>query len=363
MIKVLNILSSLDGGGVEMMLTNYYNHFPNDNITFDFAVYGNKIGILEENLKRKGSKIYHLTPKKTNLFKNIKELINIITNEYDIIYCHQNFISWIPLFIAKCKKIKVWIVHSHGCNPPKGIIKRIYNSICRKLLFINATNFFACGKSASIWLYGKKWKEQYPKNVIIHNAINLDKFSFSSNIRAQLRKKYDVQDKICLFHAGRFSYEKNHKFLIDLISKMPNDKYCLILAGTGDLFDEIKDYSNKLNVKNVIFLGIRKDVNNFYSMADCFLLPSYHEGFPVTLVEAQMSGLKCIASTNVSSETKILSKTKFLSLNDLDRWIDEIKNIDTSDRKSEYEKLKNSGFDIKSESIKFYELLKELCKK
>ena len=107
-------------------------------------------------------------------------------------------------------------------------------------MFINATNFFACAKSASIWLYGKKWKEQYPKNVIIHNSINLDKFSFSSNIRAQLRKKYDVQDKICLFHAGRFSYEKNHKFLIDLISKMPNDKYCLILAGTGDLFDEIK---------------------------------------------------------------------------------------------------------------------------
>ena len=97
-------------------------------------------------------------------------------------------------------------------------------------------------------------------------------------------------------------------------------------------------------------------------MADVFLLPSFHEGFPVTLVEAQASSLKCIASINVSTETKLLDKTVYLSLSDLEKWVDEIKNVDITDRKTEKKILTRNGFNIKKEAEKFYELLKKICK-
>ena len=364
MIRILHVLSSLDGGGVESMITNYYYNFKNNDIVFDFAVHNPNIGILEKELKDRKSNIYHLTPKKTSLIKNIKELCSIINKEkYDAIYCHQNFISWIPLFIAKIKGVKVRIVHSHGCNPPKTLIKKIRNTIERLLLKTFATNFFACGIEASKWLYGKDWTEEYPKKVIINNAIDINRFSFNKDIRDKLRKKNNINDKICIFHAGRFSAEKNHKYIIDIYSKLPADKYCLFLAGNGELYNSIIDYSKRLNLKNIHFLGVRSDVNELYLMADLFLLPSFHEGFPVTLVEAQCSGLKCIASTNVSDETKMLKKTSFIPLDCINKWIEEIINIDIDDRRTETDALRNKGFDITIESLKYYELLRTICKK
>ena len=364
MIRILHILSSLDGGGVESMITNYYYNFKNKDIVFDFAVHNPNIGILEKKILEKGSDIFHLTPKKMSLIKNIKELYSIIDKDkYDAIYCHQNFISWIPLFIAKIKGIKVRIVHSHGCNPPKSIVKKFINTFERLLLNIFATNYFACGLEASKWLYGHKWKEEYPKKLIINNAIDINRFSFNKEIRDKLREKYKINNKICIFHAGRFSAEKNHKFIIDLYSKLQPDKYCLFFAGNGDLYDNITNYSKSLNLKNVNFLGVRSDVNELYLMADAFLLPSLHEGFPVTLVEAQCSGLKCIASTNVSYETKMLEKTSYIPLSDVNGWIEEITNIDIHDRRTERDALKNKGFDIKDESLKYYDLLKTICKR
>ena len=362
MKRVLNVLSSLDGGGVEAMITNYYYNFKGNNIKFDFIVHNPKVGFLESKLIKDGSSIFHVTPKKVSILKNFKELFSIIDkNEYDIIYCHQNFISWIPLFIAKIKGVKVRIVHSHGCNPSKKLLKKIVNIVERFLIKAFATNFFACGIRASKWLYGKNWSLNYPKNVIINNAIDIDKFSFDKNLRESLRKKFKLENKICLFHAGRFSAEKNHKFLIDLISKLDPEKYCLFLAGNGELYDDIIKYCNDLQLQNVTFLGIRTDVNNLYLMADVFLLPSFHEGFPVTLVEAQASSLKCIASTNVSTETKFLNKTKFLPLDDVDKWIEEINNVDIFDRKTENEILSDKGFNIKIESQKLYDLLIKIC--
>ena len=70
MIRVLHVLSSLDGGGVERMLYNYYTHMDRSRVHFNFVVHGKKIGILEEPLKKIGSVIYHVTPKKESLFKN-----------------------------------------------------------------------------------------------------------------------------------------------------------------------------------------------------------------------------------------------------------------------------------------------------
>ena len=92
MIRVLHIVSSLGGGGVESMLYNYYSNMDNEKIHFDFIVHGNNKGIIEEKVEAMGSLVYHVTPKKISFKDNMLDIENVIKNgDYNVVHCHQNF--------------------------------------------------------------------------------------------------------------------------------------------------------------------------------------------------------------------------------------------------------------------------------
>ena len=355
-MKILHILSALDDGGVEHMITDYYSNFPCNDIVFDFAVHGNKEGILEKKIIKMGSKIYHLTPKRSSFIKNFRELWNVIRKKnYDAIYCHQNYSSFLPLLIGLLKGIRIRVVHSHGINNSKGMYEKISKSIIK----LSATHFFACSNEAAKCLYGKKWKESFPKNVIVTNAIDVNRFLFSNYDRSLLRKKYNLNDKICLLHIGRFTYEKNHKFIIDILSKLSNNYY-LVLIGTGELKKEIIEYSKEKKVyERITFISPQKNIEKFYSMADIFIFPSIAEGFGIVSLEAQANGLPVLASTFVPNNTDF-GLIKYLPLNSIDVWINQIKksNRNIDDNKEVLYKIRNKGFCIKEEANKFYNLLK-----
>lgn len=355
MKKVLNILSALDSGGVETMITNYYYHFPKNDIIFDFAVHEEKVGLLENNLRKYGSKIIHLTPKHKGILKNFKELWNLINKaDYDAVYCHQNFSSFLPLIVAKFKGIKVRIVHSHGINEIKGI----YGFISKLLIKLNATHFFSCSEEASRCLFGKKWNELYPNRVMIRNAIDVKKFKFSKYNREILRKKLNINDRICILHVGRFTPEKNHKFLIDIMSKLSYNNYCLVLIGEGNLKDEIQKYADSKNLKNIIFLDPINDIEKYYSMADLFLFPSVAEGFGIVSLEAQANCLPVLASNNIPKNTNF-GLIEYIPLDSLDIWVDKISktNRDMLKYPIVLKNILDKGFDIETESVKLYELL------
>ena len=96
------------------------------------------------------------------------------------------------------------------------------------------------------------------------------------------------------------------------------------------------------------------------SASDIFLLPSKNEGFPVTLVEAQASGLSILCSDNISKEVQITDLIKFLPIKSPEIWGEEIykaKILDKETRKKYNEKLKGTKYDIKAQSKKYVELL------
>ena len=66
--------------------------------------------------------------------------------------------------------------------------------------------------------------------------------------------------------------------------------------------------------ENVIFLGRRNDVAKLYSAMDAFIFPSKFEGFGLALVEAQASGLRCIASDRVPEATRVDSETRYFRM-------------------------------------------------
>ena len=211
---------------------------------------------------------------------------------------------------------------------------------------ILSTHNFACSTEAGKFLFGKKDFK------IIPNAIEVEKYRFSSEIRKEGRKKLKIKDELVIGHIGRFEQQKNHKYIIDIFKEVlkENPTAVLILAGNGNLFEKIKLYAYKMKVeKNIKFLGVVKDTNKLYQIMDCFILPSFFEGLPVVGIEAQTSGVKCLFSNSITEEVKIIESSEFLDIGreNIDTWKEKILAIKKYDRESAYEKVKYTNYNIK----------------
>lgn len=158
-------------------------------------------------------------------------------------------------------------------------------------------------------------------------------------------------------HIGRFVKQKNHDFLIDIFNDIHknNNESILLLIGQGPLLEEIKNKIESLGLSDSVrFLGQRNDVNDFYQVMDAFVFPSIYEGLGMVLIEAQCSGLPCFASTEVPETAKVTDNLIFVSLSqNANVWTNMIlKKTGHFSRKSNEKEIKDSGYDIKEESIK-----------
>jgi glycosyltransferase EpsF len=361
-IKVLHILPEINGGGIERFLLNYYSEMDKNIICFDFVKHVKMKGILEDDFIKLGSRIYYVPSKKSNLFNYGYGIYKIIKSDnYDIVHVHQNFHSWPPLLLAKFLRVKTRISHSHNFIFKESALKKGVNKINRFFIKKTATDFFACTKEAALWLYGQKLIDSNEIN-IIKNAIEIDDFIFNKDIRDKKRIELEIKDKICLGHVGRFFKQKNHNFLIDIFNEVHklNKNTILILAGNGDLFEDVKKKVNVLKLNNCIrFLGVRKDVNELYQTMDLFVLPSIFEGLGIVAIEAQASGLKCFVSDILPKDVNVSSDIEFLSINKSPKyWAKKIiKNIDCGlPRNDNKNTISNTGYSIK-EAVKYLELL------
>lgn len=267
-----------------------------------------------------------------------------------MIHCHMSINNALPLSIAKILKIPNRISHSHQAILKSNLLKRIYSVFCRKVIKMTANQCVACGEEAARYLYGNKFFET-GKVKILKNAIDLEKFKFNKEIRNKIRKEYNINNnEILLGHVGRFSFQKNHIFLIELLKKLHSYKFKLLLIGDGelknDIINKIKEY--KMNDK-VILLESVNNVNEFLSAMDIFLLPSRFEGLPLVGIEAQASGVKCLFSDSIDKELGITKNVKFIPL-DLDKWIKECEKINEYEREETVQALRMEGYDIRQQA-------------
>lgn len=121
---------------------------------------------------------------------------------------------------------------------------------------------------------------------------------------------------------------------------------------------KIQSKAQELGIADHIrFLGVRSDVADIMQAMDVFVFPSLYEGLPVTMVEAQASGLPCLISDKVPSEcilTKGLVEVVPLS-ETADVWAEKIldsRNTPRTDRRLE---IAAHGFDITTEAVKLQE--------
>ena len=202
------------------------------------------------------------------------------------------------------------------------------------------------------------------KNIfIMTNAIEADKYTYDNNVRISLRKELGIENKIVIGNVARFSYQKNHNFIVNLAKEITqlNKDIIFLLIGRGELLAEIKTQvrANRLD-DYVVFLGVRDDVQDLLNAMDVFILPSRYEGLPVTLVETQANGLTSVASNKITKEIKFADNVIYLPIDSgTEEWVKCILNM-------KYEHsgnaIKNTSYDINSSVGVLVDKYKELLK-
>lgn len=361
-IHVLVLDTVMDRGGAEAMIMNYMRNINRDVIKFDFLTNRDYRAAYEDEIESLGGKVYHMCPMYPGKFRQYKREVRAFLKEhpeYKIIHSNLEERSYFALKEAKKLGVPVRISHSH--NRPLGFdLKLIIRYYFRFMLKYYNTHMFACGVEAGDWLYGKKNRD---KVIIMKNAIDAKAYTYDAAKSAAMKSELGVSGKTVIGHVGRFFTQKNHPFLIDIFYEIhkKDENTVLLLVGGGELDDALRNQMKQkvedLGLSECVqFLGVREDVADVMQAFDLFLLPSLFEGLPVTMVEAQASGLPCVISDKVPIQCDITGNVKVVELDDgPEKWADVVMEyVKGFERKDTFEKVKAAGFDIR-ENAKWLE--------
>ena len=359
-VKVLYITDTMkQRAGVTSVIMNFLSHWQNSNVSIDIIAYEDSEKEIVEKAEGLGAKVFfmpHLS------LKNIQGFIKyyhsfFAENHYDIVHSHFNQLDAIVFPIARKHGVRKCISHSHNTKLSDYKLRAIRNRIMCFNIAYNANYLAACSEKAGRVLYGRSFSHRRNK-LIIHNGIDCEKFRFSVENRQQIRNEFGIEDDVVLIgHVGGFRLQKNHIFLVRIFSKLikENPNYRLMLVGYGETMDMVKEECHKLGIENnVIFTGARSDVASLMSAMDIFLFPSLYEGLGVVLIEAQASGLFCVASDCVPGDAKVTNNILWLPLKKEEQYwaerILEVPSINDSQRIEAANEVYSNGYDITVEA-------------
>ena len=185
---------------------------------------------------------------------------------------------------------------------------------------------------------------------MLKNAVDTRVMRYDSALREQTRRELGVENRLVIGHVGRFSQQKNHRYLLEifaaLLKKEPSAR--LLLAGEGVLLDETLAYAEELGVaERVTYLGIRRDIPALMNAFDVFLLPSFFEGLPVVGIEAQATGLPVVTSTGVTKELPLEDLATYLPLEESpETWAQQVLDSAKLPRQDTTARMVETGYDV-----------------
>lgn len=359
MIKILVGALTSEYGGIESLFYNIAQNIDKSKFHLDFLCIEEYAARAEE-FEACGSKIHYLHIPRKNFVAYMKDLDEIFSkNKYDIY--HLNLTRYKPfadIKIAKKYGTRV-IIHSHltGINKPPGIVETCLRYFefyfCKPFALYLSDYLVACSSDAAGYLFNNR------KCQIIYNGIEYEKFEFSLEGRRKIRNEFMLPDSTILVgNVGRLAMQKNHPYLLKIMFELNkiSDDFRLLLVGGGEEEGVLKNLVKEMNIQEkVIFTGFRKDINDMLSAMDLFLLPSIREALPIALIEAQVNGLWCLISDNITTEVDIGNVARMSTSVKPEIWAENIyKNL--CDKRIERVKVCNQKFN----NMKFIQEIERL---
>lgn len=321
-ISVAMIAANLEINGISSVIMNYCSDIDLERFQVTVIAGHNIAPLYRKQCKSLGIELLELPHRKKQTWKYYIELYKVLKNTpIDIAHVHgsQSAIA-IELFIAYINGIKIRIAHCHNTTCKS---RKVHN-LLKPLFKLVYTHGFACGRQAGEWLFGSR------PFTVIPNGFPTEKFRFNKAFRSEIRSETGLQEKFVIGHVGRFNDQKNQTYLLKIFEILAEERKdaVLLMVGTGPMLEEIR---RKIEVhpykERVILYGETTVPEKLYMAMDLFVFPSLFEGLPVTLLEAQVSGLPCVISQVITQEAALSNKVTKLSVREEPRiWSDKIRN-------------------------------------
>lgn len=334
MIRVLHLAgTSAVGDGVFASLLTLYRKIDHNQMVWDCLTFSQSESPYEVEWRVLGGNVIRLPIPSAASFPYFRQTLSKIFSvqkHYQVAHCHVPALSGPFLSAAKKAKVPLRVLHSHSTAWTGGSwCKSLRNAFCTRAGQHLANAHVACSQKAASFLYGK-----HAEPVILPPAIETDCFVFCEDVRQQVRMALNLQGKYVVGHVGRFTPEKNHRFLVEVFAHLhrmhPNS--VLLLIGDGVCRQSVERRCAHMG-SAVRFLGARQNIAPFLQAMDVFVFPSVFEGFGAALLEAQVAGLPCVVSDTLPHDTRLSSEVHVVSLNDsTERWAKQILALHDSGR-------------------------------
>ena len=345
MLKVLQVVGTMNRGGAEVMLMNILRNIPSD-VHFDFLINNPpedlyREGVFDDEIRSHGCVIKHIGTQlrigPLNYIRRFKEIFNELRP--DVVHIHLNGkcgIISLAAHMAGCRKI---ITHCHADIRFRGsLVSRMLNEtelfIQKFLIAHYATDWWGCSVEANNRLY---WPWIRRKSVVINNAIDLAAYQAvkPEDVRA-VRESYHLPDStIVLGNVGRIVPHKNIAFVVEVMHELRQrgEDVAFVIVGRDDSPDytaAMRARAKELEIPTdrLLFLGERGDIPTIMHTFDVFVGPALREGFGLVAVEAQAAGIPCLLYKGFPRTVDMnIGLCRFMDSFSVSQWGDELEYV------------------------------------
>lgn len=288
-------------------------------------------------------------------------------NHFDVVYFNTcDIVSIDALKFAAAAGVPVRIIHSHntGVQQAIGVSQSLFHRWSerqsRKHLDKYATHLLACSESAGNWMFdGRPYK-------VIKNGITLSRYAYNDERKIKVSASQQHGEGLKIGAIGRLSPQKNVFYTLDIfeeILKQDATAHCYYI-GDGEQRAELEQQISVRRLsERVTLVGAVPNVNEWVSYLDCLVMPSFFEGLPFVLVEAQAAGLHALVSDTVSQESNITGIVEFMSLQQSPEvWAQRLLEIACNGHTDVSEKLSAAGFSVEQSASVIMALIKNALK-
>ncbi len=357
--KITYIIPTLDSGGAERFFVDLIKNLDREKFEASLILY-KRAGLWLGELEREGIKCVVLEKKFLfdisnfiAIYKNIKEI------GPDIVHTQLGADIY-GVLAAKLAGIRSIVSTEVNTN-----INESYLYNCLKKFSLRFVDRVIAVSSAVLNDAKKRYKINKKKLEVIYNGIEIERFSIKEK-----RNNFSDDNPIVFGTIGRLTEQKGHINLIKAFSMLSDKNAKLLIAGKGELKDDL----NQL----IITLGLQKRVElcgkvlapKFLNEIDVFVLPSIWEGMGIVLVEAALTGLPIIASDVGGVSEVVSSEEAWLvepgNIEDLRKTIDSLiinfETIETGLKIEKANKRAREMFDIAIIADNYQKLYQKLIR-
>ncbi|TWP52411.1 glycosyltransferase [Lentzea tibetensis] len=289
-VKVVQVLGTLDRGGVETIALRQCRDIPPEHVRQVFVTLGTHEGMLAPEFRAAGAEVVRcpVRPKWTfpmrlwHLLRRIRP---------DVVESHVSLTSGLVLAVASAARVKVRIarLRSEGDGRGDAPLRRLQRRLLRELMCNSATSVLGVTRAALTFAGPPPHDYRYQ---VVPNQVDVERF-------ASARRA--VRDRCAgpvMTHIGRASPEKNRGFLLGVHTEArrlrPDVR--LTVVGPGGIEDLAAVAPRVASDPSVRLLGPTDRVEEVLAATDVLLLPSHREGLPNVVLEALAAGVPVLAA-------------------------------------------------------------------